>query len=116
VSDPLEATLRRLRTAYLDESPARIAELEAQLARAGGGDAGAFAELARLLHRLAGSGGSYGIAGVTEAARAGEHLAERLAQPSAGAPPAELAALREHVAVVAAAFEHARRDPTPPRF
>ncbi len=112
----LEVTLRRLRAAYIDESPARIAELEAQLAALERGEAAALPELSRLFHRLAGSGGSYGIPRVTEAARTGERLAEDLAAAGGGAGPADLTALLAQVAAVAAAFDHARHDATPPAF
>jgi chemotaxis protein histidine kinase CheA len=116
LSDELAAVLRQLRQQYLDESPHRLAELEAQLALVAGGDSSALVGLADILHRLAGSGGSYGLADVTTAARAGEKFALSLRDASAAPDPGAISRLREHIAAVAAAFEAGRKQPPPEHF
>lgn len=99
--------LAGLRVQYLAEAPGRIADLESALAGSANGDPGSLAQLRQLLHRLAGSGGAYGLQAVTDTARAGE-LAVRALQEQATPPtPAELAALATHVAAVAQAFREA---------
>lgn len=113
--DELRAVLLKLRATYIAEWPERRAELEAELSRVGTGASGAAKELGRLFHRLAGSGGSYGIDAVTQAARPGEHLADALA--AAGAvTPSQVEELRSHILAIAAAFEAAAHDDTPPQF
>lgn len=105
--DPeLLRVLAGLRAQYLHEAPGRIAGLEATLGRLSD-DPDALAELRQLLHRLAGSGGAYGLQAVTDTARAGE-LAVRSLQER-GTPPSaeERSALGAHVAAVAQAFREA---------
>lgn len=70
--------LAGLRAQYLAEAPERMANLGSALARARSGEAGALAEVRLLLHRLAGSGGSYGLQSVTDTARIAEHVAYEL--------------------------------------
>jgi HPt (histidine-containing phosphotransfer) domain-containing protein len=111
--DQLQATLRRLRAAYIAEGPSRVADLEAQIERVERGDAAAISELSRLFHRLAGSGGSYGLDDVTAAARAGELMANDLAKRGGPVSPESIAALRTKTGAVAAAFEAARGTDAP---
>ena len=79
--------LAGLRIQYLAEAPTRLADLRSALARVAAGDAPALGELRQLLHRLAGSGGSYGLQDVTEAARAGELALYQIQQR--GIPPTD---------------------------
>ena len=105
--DALKSALKALRIEYLNEAPRHVAELRALLERAERGERGALDELRRALHKLAGSGGSYGFPDVSARGRAGEHEAQRLLD--AGAPPAApaLATLRGMVESVADAFTDA---------
>jgi len=93
-----------------------VGVVTAALAQSSGGDTTELKELARLFHRLAGSGGSYGIDAVTTAARAGEHLADALAPAGKPLSPEDAAALQSHIAGVAAAFEAARDGSLPEHF
>lgn len=104
MTDPLEAMMKKLGRDYLRDSPARVAELRAALGAVEQGAAGAIDTLRRLLHKLAGSGGSYGFDDVSTSARAGETVARRLFESGAAPAAAELAALRASVDAVAAAF------------
>lgn len=108
--DRLVEALRALRRDYLAEAPSRIAELRSELDRAAAGDVEGLRTLERLLHRLAGSGGSYGLPFVTERARAGELDARALLAAGTPLGPAELQRLRSHVDAVAEAFAEARTD------
>ena len=104
----LQRVLAQLRRQYIDEAPARLAELRAALSRAREGDLAALGDLRQLLHRLAGSGGSYGLDAVTEQARAGEAIAYAIAQRGGAPPsPAELGRLEERIQGVGRAFQEA---------
>lgn len=116
MSEDLEAVLRKLRQEYIAESPLRIAELEKALVASVGGVSADLKELARFFHRLAGSGGSYGIEAVTTSARAGEHLADALALAGKPLTTAQTAELKSHISGVAAAFEAARTEDPPAHF
>ena len=106
--DPLFLELRKLRAEYLADSPARIAELWSAFERVQNGDREAAGALHTLVHRLAGSGGAYGLPDVTDHARKAEQLVDRVLASNAGLSAADLAQLREHLAGVADAFERAR--------
>jgi HPt (histidine-containing phosphotransfer) domain-containing protein len=92
MSDPVADALRSLRRAYLDEAPARVAELRRAAAGLPDRDEAAETTLATLLHRLAGSGGAYGFPAVSVTARELERVvrseptwtADRLAELEAG--------------------------------
>jgi HPt (histidine-containing phosphotransfer) domain-containing protein len=101
--DGEDELMRALRRDYLAESAERIAELQADLARLRGGAADAAAALKGRLHRLAGSGGSYGFPEVS--AIAGE--AERWLG-GGPAPGAIVARMEQAVARLEAEFERAR--------
>ena len=106
--DPLFLALRKLRAEYLAEAPAKIAELWSVFERVQSGDREATGALRTHVHRLAGSGGAYGLPDVTACARKAEQLIDRILASTAGRPAADLAQLREHLAGVADAFERAR--------
>ena len=103
--DDLQAKIAAIRAAFLEQLPARIATMEAAAAAPGGA-----AELVRLAHSLAGSGGTFGIDALTDVARAVEAAARaRLDGQDAGPVLAEgLARLR------AVAEEAVRSGPLPP--
>lgn len=106
--DRLEELMRGLRTQYLGDADARVAELWSDMARIEAGERDALDELRRRFHKLAGSGGSYGLDEVTACSREGEHATKRLLD--AGAPPddAAVAELAAHVRRVANAFSAAK--------
>jgi chemotaxis protein histidine kinase CheA len=108
MSDPLAEALKGLRREYLAEAPARVAELRALLEPVLAGDRTALDGLRRGLHKLAGSGGSYGFAEVSAASRAGEQVARRLLESNEAVGAADGAALRESVEAVDRAFAQAR--------
>ncbi len=108
--DPLIQALRALRAEYLAEAPQRLAELRAVLAEAISGKTDALEHLARLFHKLAGSGGSYGLPVITEHARAGEQDARNLLSSGTSLSPSDAARLTAHVAGVEQAFAEARTD------
>jgi HPt (histidine-containing phosphotransfer) domain-containing protein len=106
----LERVLADLRRQYLHEAPERLAELRGALARAGAGSDAALKELRLLFHRLAGSGGSYGLDDVTASARAGEQLAYQLEQRGGRVSDADVEALTTRIGEVAAAFRASDSD------
>lgn len=114
MTDPLAEALRALRREYLGDSVARVAELRRLLAPTEQGDRAALDGLRRALHKLAGSGGSYGFELVSQASRAGEQIARRLIETGAAATPQDLAGLRDAVDRVDAAFRDARTAPERP--
>ncbi|HXE57280.1 MAG TPA: Hpt domain-containing protein, partial [Gemmatimonadales bacterium] len=69
MTDPLAEALRELRAEYLAEAGARLAELRRDLAAYAAGEPGAADSLKTRLHRLAGSGGSYGFPEISRIAR-----------------------------------------------
>jgi len=109
VSNPpeLERKLAALRAQYLAESGDRLAELWRLFARVQNGDVPALAELGGALHRLAGTGGSYGLMSVTEHARAAEQTVRALADAARAPGPAQCAALRGQLQTLADAFASA---------
>lgn len=89
--DGIEGKLARLRRAYLARLPDRVAKIEAAAGAVGGdpssaaGRAGVEA-LRFLAHKLAGSGGTFGLAAVGAAAEDVERACETLLEaPSADA-------------------------------
>jgi HPt (histidine-containing phosphotransfer) domain-containing protein len=106
--DPLFLALRKLRAEYLAEAPAKIAELWSAFERVQNEDREAAGALRTLMHRLAGSGGAYGLPDVTDCARKAEQLIDRLLASTAGRSAADVAQLREHLVGIADAFERAR--------
>ena len=102
-----DEVLRQLRRDYLAESAERMAELRADLGRFRGGAADAAAALKGRLHRLAGSGGSYGFPEVSAIAREAE-------QWLGGGPAAGtiVARMETTVAKLEAEFERAKQNRT----
>jgi HPt (histidine-containing phosphotransfer) domain-containing protein len=73
VSDPVDRALQELRREYLATLPARLDELRSDVAGFRAGMPTAADSLRTKLHRLAGSGGSYGFSELSKAAREAEH-------------------------------------------
>ena len=103
-NDALLEALKLLRIEYLKDAPQRVAELRSLLAGAERGEGGALDELRRALHKLAGSGGSYGYPELSARSRAGEVEAQRLLDTHAPVSASALGTLRVMVEGVAAAF------------
>jgi len=93
MSDPVASAFRTLQLEYLASLPARLEELRADIAGFRAGDRGD--SLKVHLHRLAGSGGSYGFVELGAIAREAERW---LAGHSAGGETAELEAIIERLA------------------
>jgi diguanylate cyclase (GGDEF)-like protein len=72
VNDPVERAFQDLRREYLASLPARLDELRSDLADFRAGSPQAAASLSSRLHRLAGSGGSYGFLELSRLAREAE--------------------------------------------
>lgn len=81
MNDEVERAFQALQLEYLANLPDRLEELRSDLARLRGGDPGASASLKVRLHRLAGSGGSYGFVQLSSIAREAER---RLANKEGG--------------------------------
>jgi diguanylate cyclase (GGDEF)-like protein len=95
-----------LRREYLSEASARLGELRKDVAALRAGEADAAGSLKVRLHRLAGSGGSYGFPDISSASRATEQWI--IANPS---PDAEgFAHLDRSIAAIAGAFDAAARQ------
>jgi diguanylate cyclase (GGDEF)-like protein len=72
MTEQLDSALQELRRQYLSSMPGRLEELRADLAALNEGSADARVALRERLHRLAGSGGSFGFADLSAIAREGE--------------------------------------------
>ena len=105
--DALAEQLKALRHEYLADSTHRVEDLRRLYARLAAGERGALAELRQALHRLAGSGGSYGFPLVSSRSRDGEQIAVTLSAGDAPLDPAALAALGACVEDVARTFADA---------
>ncbi len=110
---PLAEQLRALRREYLADSTLRVEELRGLFGRLSNGDQSALPQFRQALHRLAGSGGSYGFPAVSERSRAGEQLARRIEVTGAALLPADLEALSACLDGVARAFADARERAGP---
>lgn len=108
MTDPLAEMMKKLGRDYLRDSPERVVELRAALGAVERGEPEAMDTLRRQLHKLAGSGGSYGFDDVSSAAREGEGVARRLFESGQAPAAGDLTALRAAVDAVAAAFDAAR--------
>ncbi len=73
MGDPLDAAFLDLQREYLASMPARLKELRSDLATMRQGSTEAAGSLKARLHRLAGSGGSFGFLDLSAIAREGEH-------------------------------------------
>ncbi|MDA8165946.1 MAG: diguanylate cyclase [Desulfobacteraceae bacterium] len=84
--EPVQAKLQALRKAFLSQLPGRVAEIETKwTALREGWDAGQAAGLAQLLHTLAGTAGTFGLAALRTVAK--EWEGELKAALAAAAPP-----------------------------
>src|SRR5438876_10480074 len=95
-----------LRRQYLTEAPARLAELEKDLAALRAGERDAAASLRGRFHRLAGSGGSYGFQAISDLSRDAELWLTEHPEPDL----AGLAHLDSLVARLAGAFDQGALD------
>lgn len=78
MTDPVDQAFQELRREYLSSMPARLDELRADIAEFRAGQRSATDSLKTRLHRLAGSGGSYGFLELSSIAREAESwLADR---------------------------------------
>jgi diguanylate cyclase (GGDEF)-like protein len=107
MSDALNDALAELRREYLFDAPGRLAELRKDVAAYRAGEADAAPSLLRRLHRLAGSGGSYGFPEISALAREGEQLLGPEPPDSTGIPVARLESLVDRLAE---AFDAAARE------
>ena len=69
MSDPVDEAFQQLRLEYLASLPARLDELRSDVAAWRAGNPDALSSLQARLHRLAGSGGSYGFVQLSSLAR-----------------------------------------------
>jgi diguanylate cyclase (GGDEF)-like protein len=72
MSDPLDSAFLELQRGYLAAMPARLAELRSDIAALSKGGTEAIGSLKASLHRLAGSGGSFGFLDLSAIAREAE--------------------------------------------
>jgi hypothetical protein len=102
MSEPVDRAFLALQLEYLAAMPARLDELRADLAGFRAGHHHASDSLKVRLHRLAGSGGSYGFLDLSSLAREGQHWLNRF--PSPGEAD-QLATIVERMAEVVAREE-----------
>jgi diguanylate cyclase (GGDEF)-like protein len=107
MTDSLNDALTELRREYLFEAPGRLAELRKDVAAFRAGESDAVLSLIRRLHRLAGSGGSYGFPEISDLARSGERWLKT--EPPAPGEPAAVK-LDDLVDRLADAFDKGARD------
>ncbi len=81
MSDPIDSAFLELQREYLSTLPARLNELRSDVAEFRDGHRNAADSLKKRLHRLAGSGGSYGFLEVSSIAREAEHWLARNPPP-----------------------------------
>lgn len=77
MSDPIDPAFQELQREYLSAMPARLDELRSDVAEFRAGHRNATDSLKIRLHRLAGSGGSYGFLELSSIAREAEHWLAR---------------------------------------
>jgi diguanylate cyclase (GGDEF)-like protein len=77
MSDPIDLAFQELQREYLSTMPARLDELRSDVVEFGAGHRNAADSLKTRLHRLAGSGGSYGFLELSSIAREAEHWLAR---------------------------------------
>jgi chemotaxis protein histidine kinase CheA len=97
-----ETALRQFRTEFAQQLPGRLQDARDRLQEclAAPADDGRLRELHHVLHRLAGSAGTFGMPGLGEAARGIEEaLDELLLRP--GRTAADLAPLAQRIAALA---------------
>jgi HPt (histidine-containing phosphotransfer) domain-containing protein len=82
VTDPTEQAFQELRREYLTAMPARLNELREDIAGFRAGHRDATDSLKVRLHRLAGSGGSYGFLDLSSIAREAQHWLARHPAPA----------------------------------
>lgn len=81
MTDPVESAFKALQLEYLASVPARLEELRADIAGFRAGHRDAIDSLKIRLHRLAGSGGSYGFLDLSSLAREAERWLARFPAP-----------------------------------
>jgi HPt (histidine-containing phosphotransfer) domain-containing protein len=81
VTDPIDRAFRALQLEYLASMPARLEELRADAAGFRAGNRDATDALKVRLHRLAGSGGSYGFSDLSSIAREAQQWLARFPSP-----------------------------------
>lgn len=102
MSDPTEHAFRELQREYLSSMPARLDTLRSDIAEFRAGHRSAVDSLKTGLHRLAGSGGSYGFLELSSIAREAERWLDR--NPSADEAD-QLTAIIDRLATAADAAE-----------
>jgi diguanylate cyclase (GGDEF)-like protein len=102
VSEQLDTALLALQREYLAALPARLDELKADIQALGQGSSTAEASLKSRLHRLSGSGGSFGFSVLSAIAREGERWLAANQTPTDTGP---LLSLIERLAMAAYAAE-----------
>ena len=103
MSDPVGLAFQELRREYLASLPARLDELRSDVAGFRAGVPEAAASLRTRLHRLTGSGGSYGFSDLSNAARQAEQWL------AANPPPADAPQLERLLERLALAVGEAGR-------
>jgi diguanylate cyclase (GGDEF)-like protein len=107
MTDPLNDALAELRREYLLDVPGRLAELRKDVAAFRAGERDAVPSLISRLHRLSGSGGSYGFPDISEIARNGERWLKTETPVPGDVASARLDDLIDRLA---SAFDLAARD------
>jgi HPt (histidine-containing phosphotransfer) domain-containing protein len=105
--DDLAAALHRLRADYLAAAPERIAELWTAYARVQNGGVQLLEGLGTLVHRLAGTGASYGLPAVTARAREADEACRQMIASRAPLAPGDMQRLRALLQGIADAFQDA---------
>lgn len=105
--DELARKLAALRATYVADGPRRMAELWSAFARVQTGDVAALTDLSDRLHRLAGTGGAYGLVSVTEHARAAEGSCRTLLSAARSPAASDMDVLRAQIQNLADAFAEA---------
>ncbi len=123
-SSGMSAALEALRTQYIEGWPEKRDRMNGLVERAGGGEEpqDALRDLRMEFHRLAGTGGTYGLPPVTEAGRSAEAFIEPFLDGEQSPSPEEIARIREFVIALDEVFtaagegkapEAAMREPPP---
>jgi diguanylate cyclase (GGDEF)-like protein len=112
MSDPVERALQELQREYLSSMPARLEELRADIAEFRAGQRNAADSLKTRLHRLAGSGGSYGFVELSSIAREAESWLARKPPPGEAY---QLAALVDRLATAVGTAEAEMAETSAPK-
>ncbi len=108
-SDAYLSTLEELRKEYLSRWPEKRERFEELLRNFGESGPDILKELQTEFHRLAGSGGSYGLPGLSEVGSEAETVLDSMLGPEGGVPEEAGARIRDYIEALDKIFSDAAK-------